>query len=64
MDFLDDPAEMTPEARLAEIAAILAEALVRLRKRSIEHAASPGTFTENPLDCSDPPMPLCDNSAT
>jgi hypothetical protein len=64
VDFLDDPEEMTPGERLDEIAAILAGGLVRLRKRGVEHAASPGTFTENPLDCFEPTMPLCDNGLT
>ena len=39
MEFLDDPDEMTPEQRLAEVAAILAAGILRL-------------FTEKPLDCS------------
>ena len=39
MEFLDDPEEMTPEQRLAEVAAILTVRILRL-------------FTEKPLDCS------------
>ena len=55
MDFLDDPEEMTAEQRLAEVAAILAAGYLRSRTRP---------FTENPLDCSDAPMPLCDDGLT
>ena len=54
----DDPEEMTPDARLGEIACILAAGCLRLRRYDS------ATFTENPLDCSDPPMPLCDNGLT
>jgi hypothetical protein len=61
VDFLDDPEEMTPEERLDEIAAVLAVGYLRLRNRCVEHAARPGAFTENPLDCSERPMPLCEN---
>jgi hypothetical protein len=50
MLFEDDPSEMTPEQRLAEIASILAVGYLRLRR----HDSAP--FTENPLDCSGPPM--------
>jgi hypothetical protein len=53
MEFLDDPAEMTPEQRLAEVASILAAGYLRCR-----------TFTENPLDCSGAPLPLCDHGLT
>ena len=49
MDFLDDPEEMTPEQRLAEIAAILAAGYLRVRRSRPEPVAP---FTENPLDCS------------
>ena len=52
MDFLDDPEDMTPEQRLAEVAAILASAWLR------------HPFTEKPLDCSATPMPLCVNGLT
>ena len=48
MEFLDDPAEMTPEQRLAAVAAILALAWLRR------------PFTEKPLDCSPTPMAVCD----
>ena len=44
MEFLDDPEEMTPEARQAEVAAILAEGYLRQRRSR--------PFTEKPLDCS------------
>ena len=50
MDFLDDPEEMTPEARHAEVAAILAAGYARLATRA---------STENPLDSPATPMPLC-----
>jgi hypothetical protein len=56
MLFTDDPADMSPEQRLAEVAAILAGAWLRC----------PPTlpFTEKPLDCSAAPMPLCVNGLT
>jgi hypothetical protein len=53
MDFQDDPAEMTPELRLAEVAAILAAAWLR------RPPALP--FTEKPLDCAAAPMAVCHN---
>jgi hypothetical protein len=52
MPFEDDPEEMTPEQRLAEVAAILATAWLRR------------PFTEKSLDCSAAPMPLCVNGLT
>jgi hypothetical protein len=52
MPFEDDPEEMTPEQRLAEVAGILAAGFRR------------HPFTEKPLDCSAAPMPLCDNGLT
>jgi hypothetical protein len=55
MPFEDDPEEMTPEQRLAEIATILAAGYFRLRR----HNSAP--FTENPLDCSGAPMAVCGN---
>jgi hypothetical protein len=55
MDFLDDPEEMIPEARLAEVATLLATGYLRLKTRS---------FTENPLDCSGGPMAVCDHGLT
>ena len=64
MLFGDDPEEMSPQERLDEIAVILVVGYLRLRKRGVEHAASPGTFTENPLDCSERPMHLCENGLT
>jgi hypothetical protein len=51
LDFLDGPEEMTAEQRLADVAAILAAGYLRLKTRA---------FTENPLDCSGGPMPLCE----
>jgi hypothetical protein len=56
MLFDDDSSEMTPEARLAEIASILAAGYLRVRRA---HDSAP--FTENPLDCSSAPMAVCDN---
>jgi hypothetical protein len=50
VDFLDDPEDMTPEARLAEVATILAAGYAR-------HPRLPST--ENPLDSLATPMPLC-----
>jgi hypothetical protein len=64
MNFRDDPAEMTPEDRLREVTAIFAAGYLRLRTRGVELAAGPSTFTENPLDCSGPPMAVCDNGLT
>ena len=52
MPFEDDPDEMTPAQRLAEVAAILATAWL------------PHPFTEKPLDCPAVPMPLCVNGLT
>jgi hypothetical protein len=52
MPFEDHPDEMTPEQRLAEVAAIFATAWLRR------------PFTEKPLDCSAAPMPLCVNGLT
>jgi hypothetical protein len=53
MDFQDDPEEMSPEQRLAEVAAILAAGWLR-RPLTLP-------FTEKRLDCSAAPMPLCVN---
>jgi hypothetical protein len=66
MDFLERPEEMTPEARVAEIVAILAAGYVRMRRPATEPAtgASPPPFTENPLDCSGAPGPLCAEGLT
>lgn len=52
MPFEDDPEEMTPEQRLAQLAAILATAWLR------------HPFTEKTLDCFAAPMPLCVNGLT
>jgi hypothetical protein len=62
MDFLDDPEDLTPAQRLAEIAAILATGYVRLRGNlpQLANDAVPAPpSTENPLDCSGEPLPLC-----
>jgi hypothetical protein len=52
MPFTDDPAEMTREQRLAEVAAILAAAWLR------------HPFTEKPLDSLTAPMAVCVNGLT
>ena len=49
MEFLDDPEEMTPEQRLAEVAAILAAGYLRVPRSRLDPMAP---FTEKPLDCS------------
>ena len=56
MEFLDDPEEMTPEARQAEVAAILAAGYLRVRRSR--------PFTEKELDSSDVPLPLCPEGST
>ena len=56
MDFIDDPEELTPEQRLAEVAAILAAGYLRSR------GSRP--FTAKPLDCAGAPLPLCDEGLT
>ena len=44
-----DPAIMTPEDRLAEVAAILAEGVLRLRRRSgISPTSTPPEISGNP----------------
>ena len=56
MLFLDNPAEMTPEQRRAEIAAILSQGYLRSRP-----------LTENPdkpVDVVRDPTPPCDNGLT
>jgi hypothetical protein len=53
MLFADDPADMSPEQRLAEVAAILSMAWLR-RPHTLP-------FTEKSLDCAAAPMPLCVN---
>lgn len=50
-----DPANMTPEERLAEVAAILGEGVLRLRRRAavpgdIPHANNPPESEQNGLD--------------
>jgi hypothetical protein len=49
--FLDEAEEMTPEQRLAGVAAILTAGYRRLRQSH--------PFTEKPLDCASAPLPLC-----
>jgi hypothetical protein len=66
MDFLDDPEEMTPEDRLAEVVAILAAGYLRLRQSPSMPATdleSPPS-TAKPLDCPGEPLPLCDEGLT
>lgn len=66
MDFLDDPEEMTPEQRLAEVASILAAGYSRLRAR-LQFAPNPGSpnsFTDKGLDVSGHPRPPVDNGLT
>jgi hypothetical protein len=55
MLFEDDPNEMTPEGRLAEIATILAAGYLRLQR---SRGTTPST--ENPLDCLRDPMAVCE----
>jgi len=66
MDFMDDPDEMTPEGRVAEIGAILAAAYLRMRQSAVEPAptASPPPFTEKGLDVPAGPLPLCGDGLT
>ena len=52
MECLEDPAEMTPEQRLDEVAAMFATAWLRR------------PFTEKPLDCSPTPMAVCGRGST
>jgi hypothetical protein len=54
MDFLDDPDEMTPEARLREVAAILAAGYLRLRSGGhvlAQEPSGPAAPPDKPLDC-------------
>ena len=44
-----DPANMTPEERVAEVAAILAEGVLRLRRRAAVPAGNVSAV-ENPLE--------------
>ena len=46
-----DPLNMTPEARVAELAALLAEGVLRLRQRS--------ALTSNPTINPPPESPIC-----
>jgi len=46
-----DPANMTPEERIAEVAAILAEGIRRLRQRGVAAAVSgDGSMAGNPQE--------------
>jgi hypothetical protein len=46
-----DPSNMTPEERLVEVAAILAEGVLRLRRRAAIPVVSGGvTALQNPLE--------------
>ncbi len=66
MDFLDDPAEMTPGQRLAELAAILAAGYLRARAcsaTSVSAPVSPPTL-DKPLDVSGTPRPPWDEGLT
>jgi len=64
MDFVDDPREMSPEARLRELAVILVAGLARLKHDRAELAQPvdpPPLSTDNPLDSLGEPRPsLCD----
>ncbi len=66
VSFLDDPKDMTPEARLGEVAAILAAGYLRLRRSATQLAPVAGSppFTEKPLDSSGEPLPLCAEGLT
>jgi len=47
-----DPANMTPEERVAEVAAILAEGVLRLRRRAAVPAVPDDVPpVKNPLEC-------------
>jgi hypothetical protein len=62
MDFAEDPEELSPEARLQELASILAAGYLRMKRGAAELAfepSAPSPFTENPLDCSGGPGPSC-----
>jgi hypothetical protein len=61
MDFLDDPKDMAPDTRLAEVAAILAAGYRRSRGCSevLATASTPPVLTEKELDSSGAPRPLC-----
>ena len=55
MDFLDDPAEMSPSERFSEVAAILAAGYLRLRRHP-DLAPAPET-AESRLDSRGEPRP-------
>ena len=58
MQFVTDPAEMTPEQRLSEIAAILADGLLRLP------TALATEKSDKRLDVTGGPTPPCDLGLT
>ena len=60
MPFPRDPDEMSPTARLAEVAEILAAGYLRQRK----HAAESASPAHKRLDCADDQRPLCDGRLT
>ena len=62
MDFLRDPAVMTPAERLTELAAILAQGYLRLRARPV--LAVPTERAEGRLDSRGEQRPPCDAGLT
>jgi len=62
MDFIADPAEMSPSERLSEVAAILAQGYLRLRKRP--ELAAPPDGAESRLDSRGEPRPPLDTGLT
>jgi len=50
-----DPDDMSPDERVAEVAAILATGYLRQR----QHAGNPASPADKPLDCRDAQGPLC-----
>ena len=68
MDFITDPAEMTPGERLCELAAILAQGYLRFRRGlpppEIATSAAPPEPTESRLDSRGEPRPPLDPGLT
>jgi hypothetical protein len=67
MDFLDDPEEMSPEQRLAEVAAILAAGYLRMRESRVPpapDASEAPASTEKPLDSRRARRPCGDEGLT
>ena len=62
MDFLRDPAAMTPAERLTELAAILAQGYLRLRARP--EIALPAEGPDSRLDSRGDERPLCTDGFT